>query len=115
MDSLPEMSQLQSLGLPSPSALMLPESAPSPPRGALGGESSSPTWLGLGRPTSAAAAAAAAARAEQYLRSSKEGLDELLRCESHICTTWGEPAPNHGEPSDLPLATCILTHPDLLI
>ncbi|GAX80321.1 hypothetical protein CEUSTIGMA_g7759.t1 [Chlamydomonas eustigma] len=79
-ESLPDISQL-----PSPTNLMLPEAVPSP---YLRGPTSSshqaaylpgsPTWLGAGRPTSAAAAAAAAARAGQYLRVSKESLDELL-------------------------------------
>ncbi|GAX83568.1 hypothetical protein CEUSTIGMA_g10993.t1 [Chlamydomonas eustigma] len=79
-DSLPDISQL-----PSPTNLMLPEAVPSP---YLRGPTSpshqaaylpgSPTWLGACRPTSAAAAAAAAARAGQYLRVSKESLDELL-------------------------------------
>ena len=57
--------------LPSPSALMLLDQTPSPRT------ASSPIWGGA--PVSAAAAAAAAARAQQFLRDSKEGLDELLR------------------------------------
>lgn len=57
--------------LPSPSALMLLDQTPSPRT------ASSPIWGGA--PVSATAAAAAAARAQQFLRDSKEGLDELLR------------------------------------
>ena len=95
MESLPiDLSQIHSLGLPSPpSTLMLPEAAPSPlwrgggrggvrgggARGSDAVAAGSPSWLGAGRPTNAAAAAAAAARAEMYLRASREDLDELLR------------------------------------
>ena len=77
-DSLQEISQVHSLGLSSPSALILPpESAHSPSRGR--GGDAAVGWLGRGRVTSAAAAAAAASRADMYLRASKEGLEELLR------------------------------------
>jgi hypothetical protein len=58
LDSMPDFSLLQALGLPSPSTFLLPEVAPSPRPHTPGGFNSPSSWLG---PTAALASVAAAA------------------------------------------------------